>query len=74
MTLLLARFRKRCRVVLAALTQEWHEHRCSNAPCTETWWCMGEHCRQLWPEDECPACLDRSIEQVVLRDRRRIFA
>jgi hypothetical protein len=59
--------RKRLRVLKAALTQEWHEHRC--VTCRTVWVCQGSKCRP-WPDDQCATCEAEAFEQAVVKDYR----
>jgi hypothetical protein len=52
-------WRRRLRVVWAALTQDWHEHTCQR--CRQSWWCQGAEC-SLWPGLECEACTVHHFE------------
>lgn len=57
---IVTRIRKRLRVLKAALSESWHEHRC--CVCGDVWVCQGRDCRP-WPDDQCAACEAMSFER-----------
>jgi hypothetical protein len=62
--------RKRLRVLKAALTQDWREVTCPT--CGFMWFTQQDG--ELWPGGQCAECEAKQFEQVVLRDRRRVWA
>jgi hypothetical protein len=66
------RLRKRLRVLKAALTQEWHEHRCCEPDCRQVWVCQGQSCRP-WPDDRCQECDIKAVERFNERQRGKVW-
>lgn len=67
---IVTRMQKRFRVVKAALTQDWREVTCP--VCGFMWFTQQDG--SPWPNDVCAECEEKQFEQVVLRDRRKVWA
>jgi hypothetical protein len=52
-------WRKRLRVIKAALTQQWHTHSCED--CDLTWHCQGKACN-VWPVGPCADCQRKAFD------------
>lgn len=60
---IVARIRKRLRVLWAAWTQSWHTHRC--VECSLAWHCEGDACRHYAPVERCIWCEHMQFERLM---------